>query len=125
MKHKGKVIGLCVLLCACSSNTRLLYVQEATMGFDLGLSSSGNQKISVGYTSDTFAAVPTQNSEGKMQEVSSVVSATCGVVQTTFMDIEKFDFRQFSATGDAATELVKDGSSTGKIIRNIYGEECL
>lgn len=125
MKHKGKVLGLCLLLCACSSNTRLLYVQEATMGFDLGLSSSGNQKISVGYTSDTFAAVPTQNSDGKMQEASSVVSATCGVVQTTFMDIEKFDFRQFSATGTAAATLVKDSSSTGQIIRNIYGKECL
>src|SRR3990167_2888887 len=102
MKHQGKVLVLCLLLCACSSNTRLLYVQEATMGFDLGLSSSGNQKISVGYPSDTFAAVPTRDLDGKMQEVSSVVSATCGVVQTTFMDIEKFDFRQFSATGEAA-----------------------
>ena len=125
MKHQCKVLVLCLLLCACSSNTRLLYVQEATMGFDLGLSSSGNQKISVGYTSDTFAAVPTRDLDGKMQEVSSVVSATCGVVQTTFMDIEKFDFRQFSATGEAAATLVQDSTSTGQIIRNIYGEECL
>lgn len=124
MKHTGKVLSLCLLVSACT-NTRLLYVQEATMGFDLGLSSSGNQKISLGYTSDTFAAVPTVEINGQMQEASSVVSATCGVVQTTFMDIEKFDFRQFSATGEAAAALVQDNTSTGQIIRNIYGQECL
>jgi len=102
------------LLAGCQSAS-YLYVQETVAGVDLGVGASGNNKLSIGYTTDTFAVIP---QKGKDQDSASSIAIIDGAIK----GIDCFNYEQFNATGEAAKRLASQAQVLTKVREKIYDE---
>jgi hypothetical protein len=108
----GLAVGLLVLS-ACQSSS-YLYVQETVAGVDVGVGTSGNNRLSIGYTTDTFAIIP---QKGTGSDAASSIAIIDGAIK----GIKCFNYEQFNATGKAAENLAKEAQVITKVREKIYG----
>lgn len=114
---KYLLIVFIIGLSACSSS-HYIYVQESVAGVDIGISGSGNERLTLGYTSDTFVIIP----EVDNNEAASSIAVVNGKVK----GISCFKFKQFNVTGIAAENLAKKIATKPEVIKglreHIYGQ---
>tara|TARA_R110002110_G_scaffold381126_1_gene592019 strand:- start:272 stop:607 length:336 start_codon:yes stop_codon:yes gene_type:complete len=95
--------------------THLVYVQESSLGLNVGASTEGTNKISLGWDRDVYAIVPKKkNTEDAMSLISVNRVRVSGV-----RDIEA---SEFVAGGTPATKLATDNQAIGKLRKKIYSE---
>lgn len=107
------VIGIFVLS-ACQSNN-YLYIQETVAGVDLGVSANGNNRLSVGYTADTFAIIPQKEDEGE-------AASSLAIINGEIKGLDCFKYQQFNATGKAAKNLATKPDVLSQARKKIYTE---
>ncbi|MCC2616876.1 hypothetical protein LJ739_11540 [Aestuariibacter halophilus] len=108
----GSLVGALLLLCGCQSS-HYLYVQETVVGVDVGVGTSGNNRLSVGYTTDTFAVIP---EKGDGLDAASSVAIIDGAIK----GLDCFNYEQFNATGNAAAAIAKNGEVLTSLRETIY-----
>jgi hypothetical protein len=115
---KYLLIVFSIGLSACSSS-HYIYVQESVVGVDVGISGSGNERLTLGYTVDTFVIIP----EVDDNEAASSIAVINGKVK----GISCFKFKQFNVTGIAAENLATKIAAKPDVIKDlrehIYGQK--
>jgi len=113
---KIKWLSLCffILLGGCSS-THLVYVQETSMGLNVGISADGMQKMSLGYDRDIYAVIPKKGENEDAMALLSINKVKVG-------GLDDMDVAEFVATGKPAIRLAADKEAVSKIRSKIYGK---
>lgn len=104
-----------LLLTGCSAS-HLVYVQETSLGVNLGLSAEGTQKLSIGYDRDVYSIVPKKDDNGDAMSLLSVND-----VSIEGMDDMKVS--EFVAGGEPAKVLAKDPNAVNKLREKVYGSK--
>ncbi|MDD5273432.1 MAG: hypothetical protein PHU14_12015 [Methylovulum sp.] len=108
-----------LLLCGCSDTylpeaTRLVYVNETTLGLDVAASTQGTGRFTFGYDRDTYALVPRKDS-GQ----DAVTLTTFGCVYANGLD--EVQFNQFVSSGEAAKNIATNKTALTQIKQAIHG----
>tara|TARA_B100000614_G_scaffold262547_1_gene296757 strand:- start:2757 stop:3119 length:363 start_codon:yes stop_codon:yes gene_type:complete len=94
--------------------SHMVYVQEASLGLNLGLGTEGVQKFSLGYDRDIYAVVP---KKGKNQDAMSMLSINKAEIQ----GLNQITVSEFVAGGDPAEKLAKKPEQISELRNKIYG----
>ena len=105
--------GLFIFFVSCTSN-HLVYVQEASLGLNIGLGTEGTQKFSLGYDRDVYAIVP---KKGEHQDAMSLLSINRAEIEA----IDNITVSEFVAGGKPAEKLANQPDAVNKLRRKIYG----
>ena len=106
------LVCLCFIITGCSNH--LIYVQETSLGVNLGLGLEGTEKLTIGYDRDVYAIVPRNDETGDAMALLSINKAS-------IQGLNEIKVSEFVAGGEPAEALAKDGDAVAKLREKIYG----
>jgi hypothetical protein len=107
------LLAVCFLTITGCQSSSYLYVQEVVAGVDVGVGVSGNNRLSIGYTTDTFAVIPQKDENGD-------AASSIAIIDGAIKGIKCFNYEQFNATGEAAKKLAAEQVVLTKVREKIY-----
>ncbi len=113
MINKVQACFFCMLffLVGCEA-THLVYVQESSLGLNIGAGTEGSQKFSFGYDRDIYAIVPKKSDTEDAMSLFSVNH----VEASSLRDIE---VSEFVASGVPASKIAKEPDSVNAFRQKI------
>ncbi len=108
--------GVIALAASGCTTTHLVYVQESSLGLNVGASTEGANKVSLGWDRDVYAIVPKKT---KTDDAMSLVS----VNRVKISGLRDIETSEFVAGGAPAVTLVKDKQAITNMRKKIYSEE--
>lgn len=103
-----------IALGGCGKN--LVYVQETSLGINVGLGTEGTEKITIGYDRDVYSIVPPNGDTGDAMSLISINKAVMS-------GLNNIEVSEFVAGGEPALKLAMDPGAVAKLREKIYGEK--
>ena len=108
----GLLFWLGIFFIGCSNH--LIYVQETSVGVNLGLGTEGTEKLTVGYDRDVYSIVPENEDTGDAMSLLSLNKAEITGLNTIKVS-------EFVAGGIPAKNLAASPEAVANLREKIYG----
>lgn len=122
LRWSGLLMSVWVM--GCTSN-HVVYVQETSLGVNVGVGAQGAQKLTIGYGRDVFAIVPKTGvvvpEAGSVAGGKDDVMSLLAINKATVEGISDIRVSEFIATGEPAEDLAADANAVQNLRNKIYG----